>query len=218
MKNLIFVLILCFANTTLAQIKFQGVVKDSVGSALELASIIAMNQKTNALESFTITNDIGFFSLTLGKNSRYKLQISYVGMKTFEGVITTSETDTTRDFILKSDNVLDVVELIYEIPVNVEGDTIVFNADSFKNGSERKLEDVLEKLPGVEINEEGQVEFEGKELVEVIKNNMTHKDKKFPIADKEWLKLITLPVHPAMTEEDIDYVIYWVNKYFENEI
>ena len=47
---------------------------------------------------------------------------------------------------------------------------------------------------------------------------MTHKDKKFPIADREWLKLITLPVHPAMSEEDIDYVIYWVNKYFENEI
>ena len=44
---------------------------------------------------------------------------------------------------------------------------------------------------------------------------MTHPDRKFPIADKEWLRLISLPVHPAMTEEDIDYVIYWVNKYFE---
>ena len=62
------------------------------------------------------------------------------------------------------------------------------------------------------------VHFKPLHKYEVIKNNMTHKDKKFPIADKEWLKLITLPVHPAMTEEDIDYVIYWVNKYFENEI
>ena len=62
------------------------------------------------------------------------------------------------------------------------------------------------------------VHFKPLHKYEIIKNNMTHKDKKFPIADREWLKLITLPVHPAMSEEDIDYVIYWVNKYFENEI
>jgi len=35
-----------------------------------------------------------------------------------------------------------------------------------------------------------------------------------PVADKEWLKLITLPCHPAMTDDDIDYVIYWVREYF----
>ena len=46
---------------------------------------------------------------------------------------------------------------------------------------------------------------------------MTYPDRKFPVADKEWLKLISLPVHPAMTDEDIDYVIYWVNKYFKEE-
>ena len=37
----------------------------------------------------------------------------------------------------------------------------------------------------------------------------------YPVADTEWLKLISLPVHPAMTEEDIEYVIYWVKKYFD---
>ena len=40
-------------------------------------------------------------------------------------------------------------------------------------------------------------------------------DRKYPVCDVEWLKLISLPVHPAMTEEDIDYVIYWVNQYFK---
>ena len=31
----------------------------------------------------------------------------------------------------------------------------------------------------------------------------------------EWLKFLTLPCHNRMTEDDIDYVIYWVNRYFE---
>ena len=40
-------------------------------------------------------------------------------------------------------------------------------------------------------------------------------DRDYPVCDEEWLKLISLPCHNRMKEEDIDYVIYWVNKYFE---
>ena len=54
------------------------------------------------------------------------------------------------------------MELTYEMPVTISGDTLVYNADSFNKGTERKLEDVLENLPGVEINDDGQVEVEGK--------------------------------------------------------
>jgi len=59
------------------------------------------------------------------------------------------------------------------------------------------------------------VHFKPLHKYEIIKKHLTHPDKKYPVADKEWLKLISLPVHPAMTEEDIDYVIYWVNQYFK---
>ena len=40
--------------------------------------------------------------------------------------------------------------------------------------------------------------------------------RKYPIIDKEWKRLISLPCHVGMTEEDIDYVIYWVKKFFTN--
>ena len=62
------------------------------------------------------------------------------------------------------------------------------------------------------------VHFKPLHKYEIIKKHMTYPDRKFPIADKEWLRLVSLPVHPAMTEEDIDYVIYWVNEYFKNEL
>ena len=39
-------------------------------------------------------------------------------------------------------------------------------------------------------------------------------DREYPVADREWLRLITLPVHLNMTDEDIDYIIYWVKEYF----
>ena len=156
------------AGSTFAQVRMQGVVKDSIGTPLELANVIAINQETNALESYAVTNDKGKYILSLGKNGKYKIQVSYIGYKTFEEIISTTETGITKDFKLTPDNSLDAVELTYEMPVTIKGDTLIYNADSFKNGSERKLEDVLEKLPGVEINEDGQIEVEGKTVSKIM--------------------------------------------------
>jgi hypothetical protein len=41
--------------------------------------------------------------------------------------------------------------------------------------------------------------------------------REYPVADTEWKRLISLPCHPGMTEEDIDYVIYWVKQYFKDK-
>ncbi|WP_299525708.1 carboxypeptidase regulatory-like domain-containing protein [Winogradskyella sp.] len=168
MKKIIVLLCLVVAGNSFAQIKMQGVVKDSIGQPLELANIIAINQETSALESYAITNDKGKYILSLGKNGKYKIQVSYIGLKTLEEIITTQEANIAKDFTLLPDKSLDAVEITYEMPVTIKGDTIVYNADSFKNGSERKLEDVLEKLPGVEITDDGQIEVEGKPVSKIM--------------------------------------------------
>ena len=179
-------MLLCLvaAGNSFAQIKMQGIVKDSIGAPLELANVIAINQETNGLESYAVTNDQGKYVLSLGKNGKYKLQVSYIGLKSHEEVISTAEADITKDFTLMPDNSLDAVELTYEMPVTVKGDTIVYNADSFKNGSERKLEDVLEKLPGVEINDDGQIEVEGKTVSKLMVNGKDFFDGDTKLATK----------------------------------
>ena len=168
MKHVLTAIILFIGISTFGQIKIEGVVKDSIGNPLELANVIAINQETNKLDSYGITNDQGRYKLALEKNTSYKVQVSYIGMKTAEVTVTTKEESVTRDFILENDNTLDEVELIYEMPVTVKGDTLIYNADSFNTGTERKLEDVLKNLPGVEINADGQVEVEGKVVDKVI--------------------------------------------------
>ncbi|PWH82130.1 TonB-dependent receptor [Algibacter marinivivus] len=169
-KKLIFITLLFIGNITIAQVKLQGVVKDSIGGALELANVIAINQETKTLQSYGITDQDGRYRLSLSKNTAYSIQVSYIGMKTYTESVSTNETDLTKDIVLQADNALDAVELTYEMPVTVKGDTLIYNADSFKNGSERKLEDVLEKLPGVEINDDGQVEVEGKVVNKLMVN------------------------------------------------
>lgn len=168
MKKLLLLLLFLVAQTTIAQIRFEGVVKDSIGKPLELANVVALNKATNALDSYGITNNEGRFRLSLKKNTEYTIKVSYIGFKTLNEVITTKEQDMTKDFVMQVDNSLEEVELTYEMPVTVKGDTIVYNADSFKNGSEKKLGDVLKKLPGVEVDDEGEIKVEGKIVSKVM--------------------------------------------------
>ena len=162
MKYFISILLLSISGLTFSQIKLEGYVKDSIGNPLELANVIAINKATSALDSYGITNDDGKYRLDLKKNTLYSIQVSYIGMKSMTQAIQTGESNINKNFTLQEDNALEEVELTYEMPVTISGDTLVYNADSFNKGTERKLEDVLENLPGVEINEDGQVEVEGK--------------------------------------------------------
>ena len=151
-----------------AQVKLEGVIKDSLGNPLELANVIAINKATKSLDSYAITNDEGLFRLDLKKNTIYSIQASYIGMKSLDKVLETKEDNITQDFVMIQDNSLDEVELTYEMPVTISGDTLVYNADSFNTGTERKLEDVLKNLPGVEINDDGQIEVEGKVVTKLM--------------------------------------------------
>ncbi|NAS30978.1 TonB-dependent receptor [Flavobacteriaceae bacterium R38] len=184
MKNIFCIVLFFAASVSYAQIKFEGIVSDTLKNPLELANVIAINQETKSLESYGITNDQGKYKLELAPNSTYEIQVSYVGLKTFKDTLSTQENDIIKNYTLQPENALDEVEVVYKIPVIVKGDTLIYNADSFKTGTERKLEDVLEKLPGVEINEDGQIEVEGKVVNKLMVNGKDFFDGDTKLATK----------------------------------
>ncbi len=126
MKNIFIILIwfVCIPYS-FSQIKYSGIVNDSINNPLELANVIAIDNATNLLESYSITNEEGYYSLELKQNTSYNFQVSYIGKKSIETLVKTSENDETKNFTLLADNVLDEVEITYEIPVTIKGDTIV---------------------------------------------------------------------------------------------
>ena len=172
MKNIVTLIIVLFTCLLSAQnIKVRGVINDSIGNPLELANVIATVKSSGAIESYGITNYEGRFQLDLPVNNTYVLRASFLGYETEEMEISVSENseNLTQNFVLNSAaSELDGVELVYEMPVTVKGDTIIYNADSFTNGTERKLGDVMKKLPGVEVNEDGEIEVEGKTVTKVM--------------------------------------------------
>ena len=162
---LLFVSTLSFSQT----IKLDGLVQDQNNAALEMANVMAVNQATKAMDAYAITNAKGKFSLNLKPNVTYVIKLSYLGMANKEVTVTTQNQNINQNFTMESGGIeLKDVEIVREMPVSIHGDTIAYNADSFKTGTEKKLEDVLKKLPGVEVNADGEVEVEGKKVSKLM--------------------------------------------------
>ena len=168
-KLLLFVLTITSLLSFSQNVRFEGIIQDTNKQPLEMANIMAMNQATKGMDSYAITNDKGRFVLNLKPNTTYTVKLSYLGMQNKELTITTESENITQNITMESGGIdLEGVEIVREMPVSIKGDTIVYNADSFKNGTERKLEDVLKKLPGVEVNADGEVEVEGKKVTKLM--------------------------------------------------
>ena len=152
-------------------VKINGEVTDSIGNPIEFASIIAMVDSSGLSESYALTNSKGQFQLDLKRGVSYVLKASFFGFNTEEKSIIIQK--STKELILKFELVesitsLQGVEVVHEMPVKISGDTITYAVDAFNRGDERKLGDVLENLPGLEVTESGDVKVEGKVVRKVM--------------------------------------------------
>lgn len=168
-KTFLFFAFLVTSISFSQSVRFDGFIQDEQKKPLEMANIMAINSATRAMDSYGITNDKGKFQLTLKPNTAYVIKVSFLGMKSKEIAVSTKTENINQNIVLDDTGIeLEGVEIVREMPVSIKGDTIVYNADSFKSGTEKKLEDVLKKLPGVEVNANGEIEVEGKKVSKLM--------------------------------------------------
>lgn len=153
-------LLACFVVlvlTSFAQTKpLTGFVLDSLNRPIAYANVVAINQNTQKIAGFGISNNEGKFKVTLLEGPTYFLRVSFVGYSKYEQVLSTWDSEVPLLVRLaQSDTELGLVEVVSEMPVTMKGDTLTYKTDAFTTGNERKLEDVLEKLPGFQVDEDG---------------------------------------------------------------
>jgi hypothetical protein len=185
MKKIILLLALFISGSISAQsVKVTGILKDTDNLVIETANVMAVNQATKAMDAYNITSEKGEFSLNLKANTKYIIKAGYIGYAPFEKEITTTKENMTFDIVLSGANTIETVEIVKEMPVRISGDTIIYNSDSFTNGTEKKLEDVLKKLPGVSVNKDGEIEVEGKKVQKIMVEGKDFFDGDTKIATK----------------------------------
>jgi hypothetical protein len=155
-------------NLNAQKVVVQGKVLDSLSTPLELANVIAIRKNSGAIASYGITDEQGRYKLNLEKDSLYTLRASYLGFKTWEEEFRAINNQNKNIRLQPSANQLDGVTVVEDFPVTISGDTITYNTDAFTTGKEKKLEDVLEELPGFEIDDEGQIKVQGKGVSKLL--------------------------------------------------
>ena len=167
MKKILSILLLFSISLAYSQVRFEGKISDAFGNNIMGANVIAIEKESKILDGFGISSDTGYFRVSLKKGKEYEIKVSFIGFKEIVFDLNLTENFEKNIILEEQAEALDEVEIVYEMPVTIKGDTIVYNADSFNTGTEKKLADVLKNLPGVEINEDGRVEVEGKEISKI---------------------------------------------------
>lgn len=159
-----FIILLFTTNFLHAQEKctYRGMVLDSLQFPVYDASISAFDED-NISAGFTFSDKEGEFKLEMDCGKNYELEIEHVNYKPLIKKINLNK-NLREQIILKNSSIkLEDVVAKGRIPIKIKGDTIEYDADSFTTGSEETLEDVLKKLPGIQV-EDGKVFYQGKQI------------------------------------------------------
>ena len=103
--------------------------------------------------------------------SKARLVVTASGYSDLAQIINLSTVNDTLHFVLEKfdDRQLDTVIVATKRPITIQNDTTTYNVDAFRDGTERKLQDILKKLPGIDVNEKsGQIRFKGKPIETVL--------------------------------------------------
>ena len=170
--------LLLFLITTLSYSKikiFEGVVSDDANKPLEYANVIARPQQEKTSLKFSISDNKGKYRLELDKDVKYEIMVSYIGFLEELFILEPNSNINSYNFRLKStgQNLKEIVIKHDFKPVVVKKDTLTFDVTSFANGNERKMKEVLEKLPGVEVDKKGVVTVQGKKVTKMLVEGKT---------------------------------------------
>ncbi len=197
-RHSLFLLILLLSSTAFGQSKFNvsGIIIDKeTEEALISASVRVLKVADSSYVAGKATDMNGSFTLQNIKKGDYVLQISYVGYVTKELPLELSkqkEKEVDLGYITMSTDAVMLQEATITAQaakVQVKGDSLIFNADAYRLPPGSALEDLIKKLPGATIDEDGTVKINGKPVSKILVDG-----KEFFINDKN-VALKNLPTN-----------------------
>lgn len=141
---------------------------------LESATIYLKSVKDSTLIDYTISDKNGYFAFKTKKlDKAIYFKISYIGYNDYSEKIESLKVDRDFNSIKLEENVSSLKEVIVQSeapPITIKNDTLEFNASSFKVRPDANVEALLKQLPGVEVDEEGKITVNGKEVNNILVN------------------------------------------------
>lgn len=168
----LFVLLLGFGTVSgQGSFNLSGTVVDTLDKPLPTTTVVLLNSSDSTMVKFSLTNAEGKFAMTRIPSGKYILQLSYLGYQNFSLNVEIGDKNKDIGIIkLAEDEVLlnDVTITDEALPIVFKKDTIEYNAASFNTQPDAVVEDLLKKLPGVEVEQDGTVKAQGEDVEKVL--------------------------------------------------
>ncbi len=169
-----FLLAFCVTGVAVAQsISVTGQITDQNNNPLPSASTVLLHAADSIMVSFTIADNDGNFLLKKVSKGSYIIQVAFVGYETFSKSFEVKNDKENLNLgplkLKEKTEILDGVSVTADrIPIMINGDTIEYNADAFKTKANSSVEDLLRRLPGVEVDQEGNIKAQGEKVNKVF--------------------------------------------------
>jgi len=149
----------------------RGVVTDSTGTAVDGAMVVALALPDSTLTRYALTNGDGRFVLSSVPPGDYLLQITMTGYDMIRQPLAIADADVDAGTIRLAVSAYEMDELVVSIehvPFISRRDTLAYNAAAFTTRPNATVEELLARLPGIEIDDDGTIRAQGEEVRNIL--------------------------------------------------
>lgn len=177
--------LLCLISISSRAQVFTGSVKGSDGAPLVQATLVGIDRAGRIL-TYATTNEQGQYSLsvpdTLKENTLQTFKVSYLGYQT--KVIPPGEMKDGMTIVLRKDRFTLKEVTVRARRIQANGDTLTYSVAGFRQGQDRSIGDVIAKMPGMEVSDEGVVKYQGKAINKFYIEGLDLMGSQYGVANK----------------------------------
>ena len=149
----------------------RGVVADSVGTGLQNAMVVALTRPDSVLARYALSSRDGSFAITGLATGEYILQVTLIGYRTLRRDFDVTDADVDAGEVALSMTAVEMDSLVVSVehvPFVNRRDTLAYNVLAFPTPPNATVEDLLERLPGIEVDSDGTITAQGEEVQNVL--------------------------------------------------
>ncbi len=183
MKFFACILLVFVSNKLFSQAVISGKIFNEQNEIIFNANVVISNPNQSQIIAYAITNNIGAFEIKCSKSlDSLEIKVTMIGYATQTKII--QNKSQVLNFVLTEKKIELPMVTVQKKPITINGDTTSYNVATFTNKQNRVIGDIIAKLPGIEMDANGQIKYNGKFISNYYIDGLDLLESRYNIANQ----------------------------------